>query len=76
MQGLSTRSLVLMIPALQIASMLSGRDYVSTEDIRFLTPYVFEHRLTLAPGAGEPRTIIEECLAAPLEKLTRMTLLR
>ena len=73
-QGSSTRSLVLMIPALQTAAMLSGRDYVSTEDITFLAPYIFEHRLALAPGAGNIRTVIKECLAAPLEKLTRMTL--
>jgi len=73
-QGLSTRSLVLMIPALQTAAMLSGRDYVSTEDIDFLAPYVFEHRLALAPGAGDIRTVVKECLAAPLEKLTRLTI--
>ena len=73
-QGLSTRCLVLMIPALQTSAMLSGRDYVSTEDIDFLAPYVFEHRLSLAPGAGDIRAVIKECLAAPLEKLTRMTL--
>ena len=74
LQGLSTRSLVLMVPALQTAAMLSGRDYVSTEDIGFLAPHVFEHRLTLVPGAGDIRAIVRECLAAPLEKLTRMTL--
>ena len=74
LQGLSTRSLVLMVPALQTAAMLSGRDYVSTEDIDFLAPYVFEHRMILAPGADNIRTIVKECLAAPLEKLTRMTL--
>jgi MoxR-like ATPase len=73
MQGLSTRSLVLMIPALQAAAMLFGRDYVSTEDISFLAPHVFAHRLMIVPGAGDIRAIIDECLAPPLEKLTRMT---
>jgi len=74
MQGSSTRSLVLMVPALQTAAMLSGRDYVSTEDITFLAPYIFEHRLALVPGAGDIRAVVKECMAAPLEKLTRMTL--
>lgn len=74
LQGVSTRSLVLMIPALQTAAMLSGRDYVSTEDIFDIAPHVFGHRLVVAPGAGDVKDVVREGLAAPLEKLTRMTL--
>ena len=74
LQGLSTRSLVLMLPALQSMAMLAGRDFVSPEDIHYLAPYVFGHRLVIAPGAGEMKKVVHECLAGPLEQLTRMTL--
>ena len=33
LQGNSTRSMVLMLPALQVAAALRGRNYVSAEDI-------------------------------------------
>ncbi|MFN9084382.1 MAG: hypothetical protein ACK5XD_05330, partial [Acidobacteriota bacterium] len=74
LQGLSTRSLVLMIPALQSMAMLAGRDYVTPQDIYYLAPYVFGHRLVIAPGVGEMKKVVHECLAEPLEQLTRMTL--
>ena len=34
LQGVSTRSLVLAVPALQTRAMLYGRDYVDAEDLR------------------------------------------
>lgn len=74
MQGLSTRSLVLMIPALQSNAMLNGRDFVSPDDIHYMAPFVFGHRMVVAPGAGDAKSIVHECLAGPLEQLTRMTL--
>lgn len=74
LQGLSTRSLVLMIPALQAVALLNGRDYVSSKDIEYLAPYVFGHRLVVAPGAGDARAVVMECLKGPLETLTRSTM--
>jgi MoxR-like ATPase len=73
-QGISTRSLVLLMPALKAAAMMRHRDYVSTEDIARLAPYAFPHRISLAPGAGDDRRIVAECLQAPLETLSRYTL--
>lgn len=75
-QGISTRSLVLMIPALQTAAMMSQRDYVSAEDVQRLAPYVFAHRLDLAPGAGNPMEVVAECMRGPIEVLSRATLVR
>src|SRR5690606_11036626 len=49
LQGASTRSLVLMLPALQARAVLEGRDYVAPEDLQALAPYVFEHRIECAP---------------------------
>lgn len=73
-QGISTRSLVLMIPALQTAAMMSLRNFVSAEDVQRLAPYVFAHRLELAPGAGSPFDVVTECLRGPIETLSRATL--
>jgi MoxR-like ATPase len=74
-QGVSTRSLVQAIPALQTLAMLRGRDYVSTEDLEYLAPPLFAHRLELAPGVQfEP--LIKDVLRQPIEALSRATLLR
>jgi MoxR-like ATPase len=76
LQGVSTRSLVLAMPALQAYALLQGRSYVSSEDLAFLAPYVFSHRLMMAPGAGQPEEMIKECMKAPLERLSRSTVSR
>ena len=76
LQGASTRSLVLMMPALQARAVLRGRDYVSGEDIETLSPPVFTHRLELAPGITDVRPLLRAAAAGPLEKLARSTLRR
>lgn len=74
--GVSTRCLVLMKPALRAAALLRGRDYVTEEDIAWLAPHVFSHRLSLEMGRRDPEVIIDECLKKPLEELSRSTLKR
>jgi MoxR-like ATPase len=76
LQGVSTRSLVLAVPALQSRALCEERDYVSSEDIEVLAPRIFAHRLEVAPGAETAEVIVKECLRAPLEKLSRSTLRR
>jgi len=73
-QGVSTRSLVLMIPALKVAAVLAGRDYVSGEDLAWLAPSVFGHRLELGPGAPSAAEVVRACLVEPMEALSRHTL--
>jgi len=75
-QGNSTRSLVLLLPALQARALLRGRDFASTEDVEALLPRVLGHRVELAPEAPDFETVLRECLAAPLEHATRATLRR
>ena len=73
-QGVSTRSLVQAIPALQVLAVLRGRDYVSSDDIEYLAVPLFAHRLELAPGvAAEP--LIREAMKKPIETLSRATIL-
>ena len=74
LQGISTRSLVLALPALQIRAFMQGRSYVSAADIEFLAPFIFAHRLMIAPGGGEAEEIIAQCSKAPLEQLARAVL--
>lgn len=75
-QGISTRSLVLMMPAMQVAALMKGRDYVSSEDVIFLAPFVFGHRMELTPGVDDGIAIVKECLREPVEQLTRKSLTR
>nr|XP_061804812.1 uncharacterized protein YeaC-like [Nerophis lumbriciformis] len=74
--GNSTRSLVLLLPALQARAALSGRDWVGSDDIQALAPRVFGHRLDLAPGVTELDEVLAEAMAEPLEGLARGTLRR
>ncbi len=73
-QGVSTRSLVQGLPALQARAALAGRDFVSAEDVEALAPALFEHRLTLIPGVRDAQGLIADALRAPLEALSRATL--
>ncbi len=76
LQGVSTRALVLMIPALQGRALTQQRNYVNADDIEALSYLVFRHRLELAPGAEGTEAVIRECSGPALEKLARMTLHR
>ena len=76
LQGASTRSLVLMIPALQARALTRVRDYVKAEDVEALSTFIFGHRLELAPGTDNVDAVLRECLADPLERLARSTMKR
>lgn len=75
-QGVSTRSLVLAIPALQTRAMLHGRDFVAPDDIEALAPNIFHHRLALVPGAGDAMALVRDAIRGPLEALSRGSLRR
>ncbi|MCA9779611.1 MAG: AAA family ATPase [Candidatus Eremiobacteraeota bacterium] len=74
LQGISTRSLVLAIPALRASAVLKGRDYVSEDDLNWLAPYIFSHRISLAPGAEDAVSVVKEALKEPLDALSKGTL--
>ena len=76
LQGCSTRSLVLILPALQALATLRGRDYVSTDDLATLIPRVLGHRLELAPGLSNVDEVIDDALSEAVEGLSRSTLRR
>tara|TARA_B110000858_G_scaffold193601_1_gene246468 strand:+ start:17405 stop:18463 length:1059 start_codon:yes stop_codon:yes gene_type:complete len=74
LQGNSTRSMVLMLPALQVCAALRGRDYVSAEDIELLLPRVLGHRIELAPGVADLNKVLLDAMRGPMEQLARGTL--
>lgn len=75
-QGVSTRSLVQAIPALQTLALLRGRDYVAPEDLEHLAIPLFSHRVSLLPGVQDASAVIKENLRGPIERLARATLRR
>lgn len=74
LQGVSTRSLVLAIPALQTLAMLRGRDFIAPEDIEHLVVPIFQHRMELVPGVDDVELVIRERVRGPLDALSRATL--
>lgn len=75
-QGISTRSLVMAVPALKARALARGRDFVSGEDVEALSPYIFAHRVSLAVPTASTVAIVLEALKRPLEVLSRATLRR
>ena len=76
LQGASTRSLVLKLPALQARALLRARQYVLPEDVAALSPHVFGHRLEVAPGVVDKRELINSALAPVMERLSKLSLAR
>jgi len=76
MLGVSTRSLVLAVPALQARALSLHRGFVSPEDIESLAVPLFAHRMEMAPGIDDTAAVIRECIRGPLEALTRRTFKR
>ena len=74
LQGNSTRSMVLLLPALQVAAALRGRDFVSAEDIELLLPRVLGHRIELAPGVTDIDRVLADNMRDAMERLARSTL--
>ncbi len=73
LQGASTRSLVLAVPALQARALLQRRDYVSSEDIAALAGPIFAHRIEVVPGGPDAAQVVGEAAAGPLERLAAKT---
>ena len=74
LQGNSTRSMVLLLPALQVSAALRNRNYVSAEDMELLLPRVLGHRIELAPGVSDVEKILSDNMRDPMEQLAKSTL--
>lgn len=76
LSGASTRSLVLLMPALQAHALVEGRDYVSPGDLEVLAPHVFKHRIECVPGVDDPVEVIRDAVAPQIERLTKESMRR
>lgn len=76
LQGVSTRALVLAMPAMQARAMLHGRDYVSSDDLEALLIPLMAHRVEVVPGVDDAAEVIKEASAEAMEALSRATLRR
>ena len=74
LQGASTRSLVLALPALQTCALMNGRDYVAPEDLERLSRSIFSHRIECVAGVGDVERVIADGLSPILERLARLSL--
>lgn len=74
LQGLSTRSLVWALPALQARAVMRGRDHVTSDDLASLLDPLFTHRIEVAPGVEDVSAVVAECAADALERLSRGTM--
>jgi len=75
LQGASTRSLVMAIPALQVAAVLAGRDFVSSKDIEKILIPLLQHRITLqTQGEAEKEQMILTAAKPALEALAKKVL--
>lgn len=72
--GISPRGSLALMRAAQARAFLDNRDYVSPEDVKVLTPYVFEHRLILTMEGSIKKTthqIVKEIMmevSVPVEQ--------
>jgi len=73
-QGISTRALVVTIPALQARAMMQGRDFVSPDDVKSLALPLFSHRLELQPGITNADVIVNDVMLPVIESLCRQSL--
>ncbi|WP_268258274.1 AAA family ATPase [Bacillus massiliigorillae] len=76
--GVSPRGSIALMKASQAYALMQGRDYVLPDDIQYLTPFVFAHRMILKPeikyGGVSPESIIESILASvpvPVQRLVK-----
>lgn len=76
--GVSPRGSIALMKASQAYALMSGRDYVVPDDIQYLAPFVFAHRIIMKPEARysgmNAEDIVYEIIAntaVPIQRLVR-----
>lgn len=73
--GVSPRASIALMKATQAYAFMRGRDFVTPDDVQYLVPYVFGHRLILQPEARYEgvvaETIIDEIIRSTDVPVTR-----
>ncbi|MEK9199768.1 AAA family ATPase [Ureibacillus sp. 179-F W5.1 NHS] len=66
--GVSPRASVALMKASQAYAKIQGRDYVKPDDVQYLAPYVFGHRIILKPEARYEGVTTEGIIHRIVEK--------
>lgn len=76
--GVSPRASIALMQASQAYAFMQGRDYVTPDDVQYLLPYVFCHRIILTSEARYDHITVEELVqriatrvAVPTQRFTR-----
>ncbi|MEH6942628.1 AAA family ATPase [Bacillus sp. JJ722] len=76
--GVSPRGSIALMKASQAYALMQGRDYVLPDDVQYLAPYVFAHRIILKPevkyGGISQESIITSILSSipvPVQRLVK-----
>ena len=67
--GVSPRASIALMKASQAFAKMQGRDYVIPDDVQYLAPYVFAHRIILRPEARYEGITQESILHRILNKV-------
>ncbi|MGD6850301.1 MoxR family ATPase [Rossellomorea aquimaris] len=76
--GASPRGSIALMKACQAYAFLRGRDYVVPDDVQYLAPFVFSHRIIMKSEARyegiTPKEVVERVMAripVPVQRLVR-----
>lgn len=67
--GVSPRASIALMKASQAYAFMKGRSYVTPDDVQYLAPFVFGHRLILKPDARYDSVTAEEIVERILAKV-------
>ncbi|WP_107841592.1 AAA family ATPase [Metasolibacillus meyeri] len=68
--GVSPRASIALMKAAQAYALLKGRDFVTPDDVQYLAPFVFSHRLILQPEARYEGITAEQVMGRIVEWVT------
>lgn len=67
--GVSPRASIALMKASQAYAFMKGRSYVTPDDVQYLAPFVFSHRLMLKPDARYDGVTVEEIIERIIAKV-------
>lgn len=67
--GVSPRGSVALMKACQAYALVDGRRYVTPDDVQYLLPFVFAHRMTLNSGAKYEGITTQEVIESVVKKV-------
>lgn len=61
--GVSPRASIALMKAVQAYALLKGRSYVTPDDVQYLAPFVFAHRILLKPEVRYDSLTVEDIIS-------------